>query len=155
MHLEHITSTGHVQVSHITHVQVNYACTSVICLEILKKKKKNLNPFFQAWRKLQSCQRNQDIWPPWFSSCPWKYDHSFFSKTEMVDINHSWNGICFRSNEAAVQRGFATLIAYVFKNKASVVCWKMFSHFSHFLCFWFEIVSIFCLLETLNYCEDG
>lgn len=77
------------------------------------------------------------------------------SKTDAVDINHSWNGIWFRSNETTVQRFCATLITYVFKNKASIICWKMFSHFSHFLCSLFELISIVCLLETLNHCDDA
>jgi len=44
------------------------------------------------------------------------------SKTEAEHINHSWNGICFGSNDAIVQRFCATLIAYAFKNKASIFC---------------------------------
>lgn len=38
MHLEHITSMGNVQVSCVALVQVNCACTVVICMEILEKK---------------------------------------------------------------------------------------------------------------------
>lgn len=118
-----------------------------------KKKKEILNSFFQAWRKLQLSLEETKIYGHHGFLVLENMVTTLLSVSETVDINRWWNGICFRRNEVTVQRFCATLVADVFKNTASVICWKMFPHCSHFLCSWFELVSVFHFLETLNYCD--
>lgn len=121
---------------------------------VWKFRKKDLIPFFKPEENDSHVKETKTYGHHGFFVVLENMITTSLSKIKAVGINHSWNGICFRSNGATVQRFCATLIAYAFKNKASVICWKMFSHFSNFLCSWFELLSTVHLLETLNYCAE-
>lgn len=111
LHLEHITFTGHLQVSCIAHVQVNYVCTMVICLEILEK----WTPFFKLENNCSHVRETKIYGHHGFLIVLENVITTSLSKTATVDINHSQNRICFWNNEATVQRFCATWITYVFR----------------------------------------